>query len=265
MKSFVERKNILVTGGCGFIGSHLVERLRTENPEKIVVVDNLFLGKESNLKEAFDKFQKITLYIRDASIPQLIEEIVEKENIDIVFDLATIPLPTSFSQPRITYENNIKIVMNFCELLRQDKFDLLVHASSSEALGTAIKIPMPEDHPMNPTTTYGASKAGQDLLIQSYFRMYGIDYLIFRPFNNYGERQNEKTYAGVIPLTIRRILSNQPPVLHGDGNQTRDYIYVKDTADGIVRLVNSGCRREIVHIARGKEVKISYLKITFNI
>jgi len=250
-------KSILVTGGAGFIGSHLVDRLIQERPEKIVVIDNLFLGKLSNLDYAKAIFGNLIIYIRDASTFTVLEEIMLKENINTVFDLATIPLPTSYVQPRWTYENNIGIALNFCELLRQDKFDFYIHASSSEVYGSAQFIPMTENHPMNPTTTYGASKASQDLLIQAFDRMYDLSYFIFRPFNNFGERQNELAYAGVIPLTIRRILQGEKPVQHGDGTQTRDFIYVKDTVDGVVRLSESSkSRKQIIHVCRGKEVAI---------
>lgn len=258
--SEIEGKNTLVTGGAGFIGSHLVERLIQERPSKIVVIDTLFLGKPSNLDCARAEFKNLTLYIRDASVFSVLEEIMLKENIDIVFDLATIPLPTSYVQPRWTYENNIRIALNFCELLRQEKFSFYVHCSSSEAYGSAKFVPMTEDHPLNPTTTYGASKASQDLLIQAFDRMYDLNYFIFRPFNNFGERQNEQAYAGVIPITIRRILDGEKPVQHGDGKQTRDFIYVKDTVDAVVRLTKSPkCKKQIFNICRGKEIEIGNL------
>jgi len=138
----IKNKNIMITGGAGFIGSHLVDRLIKENPEKIVVIDNLFLGKLSNLDTAKSIFEDLKIYVRDASIYSLLEEIIEGEDIDIVLDLATIPLPTSYIQPRWTYENNIKIVLNFCELLRKGKFDFYVHCSSSDAYGTAKFVPM---------------------------------------------------------------------------------------------------------------------------
>jgi len=257
----IEERNILVTGGAGFIGSHLVDRLLKENPRKVVVVDNLFLGKMENLDDARRNHpDKLKVYVRDASNYFLLEEIIRLEEIEVVFDLATIPLPTSYVQPRWTYENNIRIVMNFCELLRQDKFNFYVHCSSSEAYGTADFVPMTEEHPLNPTTTYGASKASQDILIQSFDRMYDFNYFIFRPFNNFGERQNDRAYAGIIPLTIKRLLAGEVPVQHGDGSQTRDFIYVKDTAEGIVRLANEPrSKKQIIHITRGKEISIADL------
>jgi UDP-glucose 4-epimerase len=253
-------KNIMVTGGAGFIGSHLVDRLIQEKPNKIVVIDNLFLGKLENLECAKKDFENLIILIRDASIYSIVEEIIVKEEIETVFDLATVPLPTSYVQPRWTYENNIRIVLDFCELLRQDKFDFYVHCSSSEAYGTAQFVPMTEDHPLNPTTTYGASKASQDLLIQAFDRMYDFNFFIFRPFNNFGERQNDQAYAGIIPTTIKRILQGKKPVQHGDGKQTRDFIYVRDTVDGVVRVSkNPKSRKQIIHICRGREIEVGKL------
>jgi UDP-glucose 4-epimerase len=256
----VTGRNIMVTGGAGFIGSHLVERLIEERPNKIVVIDNLFLGKLENLECVKANFDNLAIYIRDVSIFSVLEEIIAKEEIETVFDLATIPLPTSFVQPRWTYENNIRIVLSFCELLREDRFGFYVHCSSSEAYGSALFVPMTEDHPLNPTTTYGASKASQDILIQAFDRMFDLNFFIFRPFNNFGERQNAKAYAGVIPVTIERILRGEKPVQHGDGKQTRDFIYVKDTVDAVVRASKSSkCRKQIIHICRGREIEIGEL------
>jgi UDP-glucose 4-epimerase len=256
----LEGANILVAGGAGFIGSHLVDRLVSEKPKKIIVVDNLFLGKLENLDDARRKFPALKTYVRDLTILDTLEEIVTSEKIDYVYDLATIPLPTSYVHPLYTFHNNINIVTNFCDLLRRDKFGFYVHASSSEALGTALTLPMGEKHEMNPSTTYGASKAAQDLFIQAFDRMYDIDFFIFRPFNNFGERQNEGTYAGLIPGTIMRILRGQRPFVEGDGEQTREFIYVRDTADAVVRLSEDPrSHKQIVHVARGEEFRIKYI------
>jgi UDP-glucose 4-epimerase len=119
---------------------------------------------------------------------------------------------------------------------------------------------MKEDHPLNPTTTYGASKASQDILIQSYDKMYDLNYFIFRPFNNFGERQNDQTYAALIPITIKRIMNGLKPIQHGDGKQTRDYIYVKDTVDAVVRLAKTEkSRKQIINVSRGKEIAVEFI------
>lgn len=253
-------KSFMVSGGAGFIGSHLVDRLIRENPEKIVVVDNFFLGKTSNLDEAQREFPSLKIYNEDVTNAKKIEEIIKNNGIDVIFNPAVIPLPVSFEKPRWTYEQNVAIVMTLCELLRKGLYKTLIHFSSSEVYGTAKYVPMDEDHPFHPTTPYAASKVSCDMLATSYQKVFGIDISVVRPFNNFGPRQNEKSYSGVIPTTIKRILANKPPVVHGDGKQTRDYIYVTDTAEGVLSVYKSkGRTGKIVNVANGKEVEIGML------
>jgi UDP-glucose 4-epimerase len=187
-------------------------------------------------------------------------KIMKNESIEVVFNLAVIPLPTSLTKPRWTFEQNINITLSTCELARNGFFDTLIHFSSSEAYGTCEYAPMDENHPLNSTTPYAASKASSDQLIFSYCKTFGIDAAIIRPFNNYGPRQNEGNYAGVIPLTIKRILNGEPPVIYGDGKQTRDYLYVTDTANAAVDIYgNKNTRGKVLNIASGKEISIETL------
>jgi UDP-glucose 4-epimerase len=147
-----------------------------------------------------------------------------------------------------------------CELIRQEYYNTLIHFSSSEVYGTSISGPMDENHPLNGTTPYAASKAACDLLILSYCRTFGIDASIIRPFNNYGPRQNEGSYAGLIPITIYRIIKNEPPMIFGDGKQTRDYLYVTDTAKAAIKIYeNNKTRQKVLNIASGKEISIVYV------
>lgn len=254
-------KSVLVTGGAGFIGSHLVDRLIKEKPSNLVVVDNFFLGKESNLSEAKLNYPKLKVYHQDASDYEAMKGIVESEDIQVVFNLAAVPLPTSLVYPRWTCEQNINITLGLCELARSGYFDTLIHFSSSEVYGSCQYAPMDENHPLNPTTPYGASKAAADLLLLSYMNTFNnINAAIVRPFNNYGPRQNEGSYAGVIPLTIKRLLSGESPVIYGDGEQTRDYIYVTDTVDATVKIYNcQGSRGKVTNIASGSEISINEL------
>ncbi len=247
-----------MTGGAGFIGSHLVDRLIKEEPENLVVVDNFFLGKQRNLKSAKEKYPGLKIEYRDASDIDAIRGILEMESVDVVFNLAVIPLLTSHDEPKKTWDININTTMVLCELLRKNHYSTLIHFSSSEAYGTADKIPMDEEHPLNPTTPYAASKAAGDHLVTSYHKTFGIDASIIRPFNNYGPRQNEGSYAGVIPITIKRILSGMPPVVHGDGEQTRDYIFVANTADAAIDIYrHKDTRGRILNIASGEEITIN--------
>ena len=253
----LKNRSVLVTGGAGFIGSHLVDRLIQEHPENLAVVDNLFLGKLSNLNDAKDAFPNLKTYEIDASDHEKMSSIIDNEGTDVVFNLAVVPLPVSLEKPGWTFNQNVEITLTMCELAREDRFETLVHFSSSEAYGTCEYAPMDEKHPLNPTSPYAASKAASDQLVFSYCRTFGIDATIMRPFNNYGSRQNAGSYAGVIPATIKRILNGQPPVVFGDGEQTRDYLFVGDTADAAVRIYrSSNTRSRVLNVASGKEVTI---------
>ena len=256
----VKNKSVLVTGGAGFIGSHLVDRLIKEEPENLVVVDNLFLGKEANLEEARENYPNLKIYNQDASDYETMSEIMKNEGTEVVFNLAVIPLPASLTKPRWAFEQNVNITLTICELARNDYFDTLIHFSSSEAYGTSEYAPMDEKHPLNGTTPYAASKAASDQLVYSYCKTFGIEAAIIRPFNNYGPRQNEGSYAGVVPLTIKRILNNEAPVIYGDGKQTRDYLYVTDTANAAIDVYDSkNARVKVLNIASGKEISIETL------
>jgi UDP-glucose 4-epimerase len=256
----LKNRSVLITGGAGFIGSHLVDRLVQEEPEGIVVVDNFFLGKESNLREARANYPDLKVYHQDASDYERMKEILEKEAVEVIFNLAVIPLPASLTKPRWSFEQNVDITLTVCELAREDIFDTLVHFSSSEAYGTSEYAPMDEKHPLNATTPYAASKAASDHLVFSYCRTFGIDASVIRPFNNYGPRQNEGSYAGVIPLTIKRIMQGLPPVIYGDGFQTRDYLYVTDTANAAIEIYNhNSTRSRALNIASGREISIKAL------
>jgi len=124
---------------------------------------------------------------------------------------------------------------------------------------------MDENHPLNGTTPYAASKAASDLMVLSYYRMFGIDAAIVRPFNNYGPRQNEGSYCGVIPETIKRILKGEAPLIYGDGKQTRDYIYVTDTCEATVRVYDKKeTRGRVVNVASGREVTIEHIIATIS-
>jgi UDP-glucose 4-epimerase len=259
----LKNKSVLVTGGAGFIGSHLVDRIIIENPDTIVVVDDFFMGKKRNLGKAQENFNSLEIYKQDACEYDKMKKIITDNNVDVIFDLATIPLPVSLEKPRWAYEKNVNRCLTLCELIRNGFFDILIHYSSSEAYGSLKYEPMDEEHPWNPTTPYAASKAAEDHLVFSYYHTFGIEMGIIRPFNNYGPRQNVENYAGVIPLTIKRILNGESPIVYGDGLQTRDYLYVIDTADASVHVFNHKVTRgKVINIASGKERTIKEIITT---
>lgn len=251
----------LVTGGAGFIGSHLVDALLAGGATHVAVVDNFFLGTDRNLDSASRAHgSRLKVYREDASDFLAMAAICDKEKPDIIFNLATKALAYSFFNPVGAFDVNTGIALTCLELLRKGAYGKLLHLSSSEVYGTARTVPMDETHPLLAETTYAAGKAAADLALQSYVRMFDVDATIVRPFNNYGGRQNDGSFAAVVPLTMRRILAGEPPVIEGDGEQTRDFIYVLDTVDALVRIVESEWRKgDVVNLGSGKETSIRSL------
>jgi UDP-glucose 4-epimerase len=252
-------KTVLVTGGAGFIGSHLVDRLLAEDAAHVVVIDNMFLGSEENLSDA-QATGKLSFYKDDAEFVTSLDYIFNRHPIDIVFNCATKALNYSFLNPANAFGTNVTVALNLLELQRRGAFKSLCHFSTSEVYGSAVYEPMDEGHPRNPTTTYAAGKAAADLAVESYVHMFGLDAVIVRPFNNYGPRQNHRgLLAGVIPLTAWRILTGDVPEIHGDGKQSRDFIHVYDTVDAVVKLFRVLPAGESVNISTDNQIAIGDL------
>jgi UDP-glucose 4-epimerase len=178
----------------------------------------------------------------------------------VVFNCATKALNYSFLNPSNAFSTNVTVVLNLLELQRRKRFKTLCHFSTSEVYGTAVYEPMDEHHPYNPTTTYAAGKAAADHAVQSYVGMFDADAFIVRPFNNYGPRQNATgALAGIVPLTISRIMRGIAPEIHGDGQQSRDFIYVNDTVDAVVKLYHVQAAGESVNISTENQVSVNDL------
>ncbi|NBI84991.1 NAD-dependent epimerase/dehydratase family protein [Lachnospiraceae bacterium] len=253
-------KNILVTGGAGFIGSHLCDGLLAEGAAKVVCVDNFFLGKMENLEDALSH-DNFVLYRDDARNFGVLLAIMEKEEIEVVYNMATIALNYSFFNPFDAYMVNVEIANTLLELLKVGAYRTLVHTSSSEAYGTALYSPMDENHPTDPTTPYAAGKAAADLMVHSFYKVLGLDISIVRPFNNYGPRQNAQgSLAAIIPATARRMKEGGKPMVEGDGEQTRDFIYVADTVRGLILAYEKEeSRGKIINLGSGKDISINTL------
>lgn len=259
MRDSLVGKVVLVTGGAGFIGSHLVDKLLSKGAAHVVVIDNLFLGSEDNLQQALAT-GKATFYRDDAEFNTSLEYIFANHAIDVVFNCATKALNYSFMNPANAFDTNVRVVLNLLELQRRGAFKSMCHFSTSEVYGSAVYEPMDEAHPRNPTTTYAAGKAAADMAVESYVRMFDLDAFIVRPFNNYGPRQNHKgLLAGVIPITAMRLLTGGVPEIHGEGTQSRDFIYVHDTVDAVVALYDVLPAGETVNISTDNQFSISEL------
>ncbi|MDF2881112.1 MAG: hypothetical protein K0R54_1669 [Clostridiaceae bacterium] len=256
----ISDKNVLVTGGAGFIGSHLCDYLLEKGAAKVVCLDNFFLGKLENIQDAMKRHNFI-LYRDDARNFGVLQAILEKENIEVVFNLATIALNYSFFNPFDAYMVNVDIANTLLELLKIKAYKTLIHVSSSEAYGTAQYSPMDENHPTNPTTPYAAGKAAADLMVHSFSKVLDLDISIVRPFNNYGPRQNaEGVLAAIIPKTAKAIRDGGKPIVEGDGDQTRDFIYVADTVRGLILAYEKEeSRGKIINLGSGKDISINNL------
>lgn len=256
----IKGKNVLVTGGAGFIGSHLCDELIERHANRVVCVDNFFLGKEENIADA-RTHKNFVLYRDDCRQFGVMQSIIEKENIEVVFNMATIALNYSFFNPFDAYMVNVGIANTLLELLKVGAYKTLIHTSSSEAYGTARYSPMDEYHPTDPTTPYAAGKAAADMMVHSFSKVLDLDISIIRPFNNYGPRQNsEGPLAGIIPVTAKRIKNGEKPVINGDGEQTRDFIYVKDTIRGLLLAYEkTESRGQIINLGSGKDISMNSL------
>jgi UDP-glucose 4-epimerase len=253
----LQGKRVLVTGGAGFIGSHLVDALTSAGLSSLTVVDSFFLGKEQNLEAARSVLPDLFVSSIDASDMVALRNVIDAQGTEVVFDLATAPLPYSLEEPRRTIDQNVGMAAVLCELARLGAYETLVHFSSSEVYGTAQDLPMKEDHPMMPLTPYAASKAAADHIVRSYVETFGIDAVIVRPFNNYGPRQNEGSYAGLVPIVVRAALAGDPVTVFGDGLQTRDFVYVNDTVDGAIRAyATPAARGDAVNLASVTETTV---------
>src|SRR5258708_26985047 len=179
-------KHVVITGGAGFIGSHLVDLLETEDVKRLTIIDNFFLGTLSNLAEASRRMPDLRILYIDASNDRSLREAFSRLGaVDVVFDLAVIPFLTSMVRPQFCFETNVHITSALCELLREGRFETLVHFSSSEAYGSARTIPMHDEQTLVPLTPYAASKTSSGHLRLTYPSPFGLLPLHVRPLTIY--------------------------------------------------------------------------------
>ena len=244
----------LVTGGAGFIGSHLVDAL-IAGGAAVTVVDDLSAGAWENVAHhdgaAGFRFERCDV-LDKARIGELLV------GADTVYHLATQCLRLSFSEPELVHHVNTTGTLNVLLGAVAANVRRFVYVSSSEVYGTARVAPMSEGHPFDPPTIYGASKLAGEMYASSFHRAHGLSTVIVRPFNTYGPRAHfESAHGELIPKLVLRALGGQPPVIFGDGRQTRDFTYVDDTVRGIMLAAESdGLTGRAVNVARGEEVSV---------
>ncbi|AFK22126.1 NAD-dependent epimerase/dehydratase family protein [Pyrococcus sp. ST04] len=220
---------ILVTGGAGFIGSHLVDAL-VEKGYKVRVLDDLSAGSLDNLKNSIDRIEFIKGDMRNF---ETVKEAVE--GVEVVFHLAANPeVRISSQSPELLYETNVLITYNLLQAIKDSSVDYLIFTSSSTVYGDAKKIPTPEDYaPLEPISVYGGAKLAAEALISGYAHIFGFRALIFRLANIIGKRSNH----GVIYDFINKLRRNPEELeILGDGTQRKSYLHVSDTVEGILHI-----------------------------
>ena len=248
---------MLITGGAGFVGSYLCEKYVKEGHD-VICLDNFMNGNVDNIRMLFGnkRFKLIEGDIRD-------EEILDRlcHGIDVIFHLAAqIHVDRSYHEPRLTYDINVTGTLNVLEAARAHDVKKVIHASTSEVYGTALYAPIDEDHPLNAPHLYGASKIAADRMCLAYMQTYGMNIGLMRPFNIFGPRQKDTGYGGVISIFIRRIMNDEPPIIFGNGKQTRDYTYVDDAVRAYDMVLKHKEKvMEPVNFGTGTEVTINYI------
>ena len=247
-------KRVVVTGGAGFIGSHVVDQLVSSGND-VIVIDNFSTGKWENLDHHRGS---ASIHVEQADVRDQEAMIRHTQGADVVFHMAVACLRTSLHAPLSVHEDNATGTLNVCEASYKASVERFVYVSSSEAYGSALHVPMDEQHPLSPTTVYGASKAAGELYALAYWHTYGLPSVVVRPFNTYGPREpSEGKRAEVIPKFVMRTMAGLQPVVFGTGDQTRDFTWIEDSARGIIMAAEcDDLVGDCVNIARGQEVSI---------
>ena len=240
-----------VTGGAGFIGSHLVKKLISEN-HQVIVIDNFHTGKEENLKQIIKCIEIQKTDIRD--FDQLKKTL---KKVDGVFHKAALTtVPESFIKPEEYNDVNVVGTDNVFKIAKEYNLKV-VYASSSSVYGNTEKIPIKEDFPRNPINPYGKTKLDDEYLAEKYSSE-NLDVIGLRYFNVYGIGQTG-SYAGVITQFLNRLKENKPPIINGEGNQIRDFVYVKDVAQANLVAMKSNVKKGFFNIGSGKTISIKKL------
>lgn len=240
--------NILVTGGAGFIGSHIVEAL-VDAGHDVTVLDNLRSGNPSFLPEG------VPLVRGDVRNPHMIE-LFRHVTFDAVYhEAAQTQVPLSMEQPRYDADENVMGLVNVLEFCRKTGVKKVIFSSSAAVYGDVACVPVTEEVQPNPTSFYGLTKWMSERYLSLYRNAYGLDYTVLRYSNVYGPRQGNTGEGGVIYTFSRAMYEKKPLTIFGDGTQTRDFIYVKDVAAANVAALTKG-GDDVFNISSGKETSI---------
>lgn len=255
----IRGSKVLVIGGAGLVGSHVVEELVKEDIEEIVVYDNFCRGTKSNLTEAL-KDPRVRVYDIGGDITQtdILNSAVKGK--DYVFHLAALWLLQCYDYPRAAFDVNIRGTFNILESCVENNVKKLIYSSSASVYGDAVELPMTENHPYNNRTFYGATKIAGEHMCRAFYDRYKLDYVALRYMNVYGARQDYKgTYVAVIMKILDRIDQGLPPVVYGDGSQAYDFIYVSDVARANICALKSDATDSFYNVGMGIKTSIKEL------
>ena len=239
---------ILVTGGAGFIGSHIVEYL-VQRGDNVTVLDNLSNGRMQNLSKVTNDINFVNGDVRDYN---LVEQLVK--DVDSVFhEAALVSVPESFKMQNEYFDVNVNGTENILKLAKEYGFKI-VYASSSSVYGNPKSVPIKEDDDRNPLNPYAKTKLEDELLAEKYSEM-GVHVIGLRYFNIFGRRQS-KEYAGVIKLFLKKIQQNKAPIINGDGSQTRDFVYVEDVVKANILAMDSNIKYKFLNVGTGFSISI---------
>jgi UDP-glucose 4-epimerase len=250
--------SILVTGGAGLIGSHIVDQLVKAGVQNIVILDNFVRGRRENLAWALAN-GSITIVEGDIRDTNLLTAVMAE--VDLVFHQAAIRITQCAQEPRLALEVLVDGTFNVLEAAVQAKVKKVVAASSASVYGAARDFPTTEEHhPYGNRTLYGAAKTFNEGLLRSFQEMFGLDYVALRYFNVYGPRMDiYGAYTEVLIRWMERIAAGQPPLIFGDGNQTMDFVHAEDIARANILAAQADVTDEVFNIASGTETSLNEL------
>ncbi len=250
---------VLVLGGAGFIGSHLVRALLAQPIEELVVYDNFSRGKKENILDCLeDPRCQIFPYGGDIRDIDLLDKAMEGK--DYVFHLAAMWLLHCRDFPRTAFEVNIAGTFNVLEACVRHKIKKLIFSSSASVYGDAQSVPMTEDHPFRNRNFYGATKISGEAMCTAYHERYGLPVVGLRYMNVYGPGQDQHAvYSGVVPILLNHIDARTSPVIHGDGSQAYDFIYVKDVAEANLCALQSPVQHGFYNVGTGVQTSVRTL------
>ena len=249
---------ILITGGAGFVGSFIADQLLEEDVKEIIILDNLIRGTKDNIEGAL-KSNAVKFIKGDIRDNSLLNELFK--DIDYCFHMAALRITHCAAEPREALEVMIDGTFNVIEECVKHNVKKLIAASSASIYGQADIFPTKEDHhPYNNHTLYGAAKMANELMLHSFFCMYGLNYNAMRYFNVYGPRMDIKgKYTEVLIRWYNLIKEGNPPLIYGDGKQTMDFIYVEEIARANILALKSEVNDEVFNIASGAETSLEEL------